>query len=147
MPTTCFLCSSFSFILYPLSAFHLCVITSPTITQLYSIKVASKSLRIIRPRLGYQEGYSQPLQLSPPLGAALPHIMHPGPQNHPIFTHLQEAVVHPVLHPQPCVRKETESLFFHILRRTPLNLQRVILCLQTKPVHWKDCHEIVASSQ
>ena len=58
MPTTCFLSSSFPFFLYPLPAFHLCVVTSPTITQLYSIKVASKSLRIIRPRLGYQERYS-----------------------------------------------------------------------------------------
>ena len=59
MPTICFLSSSFSLILYPLSAFHLCVVTSPTITQLYSIKVASQSLRIIRPRLSYQERYSQ----------------------------------------------------------------------------------------
>ena len=93
MPTTCFLSSSFSFILYPLSAFHLCVITSPTITQLYSIKVASKSLRIIRPRLGYQERYSQPLQLSPSLGAALPHN-----KQHEKFTPLTQFYLLPTHH-------------------------------------------------
>ena len=60
MPTTCFLSSSFSFILYPLSAFHFCVVTSPTTTQLYSMKVASPSLRFIRPWLAYKERFSHP---------------------------------------------------------------------------------------